>query len=135
MEFVSVKGSPVLISFNSGFSHGHVPKMFYDMYGKGKSFYYWEHRVGDDADPTAFWRRLKNAGCHFMPGSNTGGIFPISMGVYVAIGKDENEVMVLHDKLANFQQPTVPLLPQITQQMQSRYELTLIKNAEVTACH
>ena len=51
-------------------------------------------------------------------------------GMFIAIGKDENECMVHVDKLTNLLKPTVPLLPQITKQMESRYELTLIKNAE-----
>ena len=131
MDFVSVGGQPVLLSFKSGFSLGHIPRMFHDlMCPKGKSFYYWENKTGDDGDAMALWKRLKNAGCHFMPGGNAGGIFPICMGVYAAIGKDENDCMVLHDKLAGLAQPNVPPMPQITQQMQSRYELTLIKNAE-----
>ena len=136
IEFVSVNGAPVLISFAGGrFTNGHVPKLFYDMYAKGKSFYYWDHKPGDDVDPTGFWRRLKNAGTHFQPGGNAGGIFPLQYlrgmsGMFVAIGKDENECMVFKERLAGLLKPTVPMLPQIKQQMESRYELTLIKNAE-----
>ena len=136
IQFASVNRSPVLMSFIGGrFTNGHVPKLFYDMYGKGKCFYYVDRTPGDDVDATGFWRRLKTAGVHYQPGGATGGIFPLQYlrgmsGMFIAIGKDENECMVYVDKLTNLLKPTVPLLPQITKQMESRYELTLIKNAE-----
>lgn len=136
MEFVSVNGAPVLISFVGGrLTHGHVQKMFYDMYGNGKSVYCWDHKPGDDVDPTGFWRRLKNSGAHFAPNSRSTGIFPLQFlrgmaGTFIAFGKDENDCLVMKEKLTNLLKPSVPVLPQIGQQMLSKYELTLIKNAE-----
>lgn len=136
IQFASVNGSPILMSFVGGrFSAGHIPKLFYDMYGKGKCVYYVDRMPGDDVDSTGFWRRLKNAGMHFQPGGASGGIFPLQYlrgmsGMFLALGKDENECRVHVDKLTNLLKPTVPILPQITKQMESRFELTLIKNAE-----
>jgi hypothetical protein len=136
MEFASVNDAPILISFTGGrFTSGHVPMMFFDMFVKEKSFYYWENKPGDDVDPNGIWRRLKNVGCQYQPGGKTNGIFPLQYlrgmsGMFIAIGNDENECMVLRDKLTDLLKRTTPMLPQITQQMQSRYELTLIKNAE-----
>jgi hypothetical protein len=137
-QFASVNGFPILISFIGGrFTNGHVPKLFYDMYCKGRSVYYVDRMPGDDVDATGFWRRLKHAGMQFQPGraGGAGGIFPLQYlrgmsGMFVAVGNDENECRVLVDNLTNLLKPTTPLLPQITQQMQSRFELTLIKNAE-----
>ncbi|EKX41719.1 hypothetical protein GUITHDRAFT_74499 [Guillardia theta CCMP2712] len=144
VDFLSVNGLPVLSDINTGrFNGAHFPKLFQARYAPDSSFYCWKTAPALDFDVYAFWSRLVSNGIAFIPGKSTRGIFPLLFlrglsGLYVAFGDtneeaealDEHACMALHDKANNLLKPSVPPLPVVSQQMQSRFKLTLIKNAE-----
>jgi len=133
--FVSVGGMPVLCSTSlAQFTGGHAPKLFAQMYAKDCAFFCWERRAPDALDVAGLWKRMKSAGCAFLPGKSTSGVFPLSFlrgksGRFIAIAKDDIQCMVLHDKAVKLLN-SLDSTPIPAQPVQSQMKFILIKNAE-----
>jgi len=134
-EFLSVGGHPVLTSVNAGsFTASHIPKIFQQTYAPNMTFYCWEQRPNESLDVQSFWKRLKGAGRAFVPGKSETGVFPLLYlrgiaATFIAIGKDELSTMVLYESAKSLLEPKAPSAVTSAGPVQSRFKLTLIKNA------
>jgi len=78
VDFLSVKGLPVLSDINTGrFNGAHFPKLFVTRHAPGAAFYCWKGVPSAVVDVYGYWNKLVAEGIAFIPGKSNEGVFPL----------------------------------------------------------
>jgi hypothetical protein len=104
VDFLSVKGLPVLADINTGrFNGAHFPKLFISRWSEGSCFYCWKAAPSRDVDVCGYWNKLVAAGIAFIPGKSTQGVFPLlylrgTGGWFLSIAPTNEEAEAIYRK-------------------------------------
>ena len=134
-DFLSVDGVPYLTDVNTGrFNGAHYPKLFKEQYAPDAAFYCFRHKPPLHLSAEQYWYRLQSEDIAFVPGQSSAGVFPLVYlrglaGLYICIGKNNSECVLLADHARTYLSEHIPISRQPRSPVvQSRVDMTLIRN-------